>query len=265
MTSSLARFLAAISNPAAVDRPQPLWSWNSDIDEARIDAMLDQFASQGCGGTFNGHAVDGWQPWFDPEMAAAPVGELMRVGGNTITLHAERTHPLHELTPAYLLGGFALHAQSHGFALAAARPLALGWWRDLGRPLACGRLAYAWDLVLAEPAEHLRLRVRLPQWAGDTWRLRLDGGLVAIAAQGESELELPCALLAGQQRLVVEIASGLSGMLGPHHSRGLPGRWTWESAWMPPRAEAPAGESWQVPTCGLTAAPEVWMVAVVQP
>lgn len=38
--------------PPAEFRPMPLWVWNGDVSEARIEAMIDQFAANGIGGVF---------------------------------------------------------------------------------------------------------------------------------------------------------------------------------------------------------------------
>ncbi|MFW5844830.1 MAG: hypothetical protein ACOCXJ_01240 [Planctomycetota bacterium] len=39
-------------DPPADLRPLPLWVWNNDMSEERIDAMLTQLAAAGCGGVF---------------------------------------------------------------------------------------------------------------------------------------------------------------------------------------------------------------------
>lgn len=203
----------------------------------------------------NGRPVDGWQRWFDVDMAAAPVGPLLRHGRNEIVLRAAHPHPLHEIAPAYLLGGFGLLPQAHGFALSPTRDLGLGLWRDLGRPLACGRMAYAWHVLADAPRR--RIRAAIPGWRGATWRLRLDGRDLATAAHGEDVLEAASDIEPGLHRLEVVIASHPAGMLGPHHADGLPGRWTWERSWEAIQPEPPPGEAWRSPACGLTAAPEV--------
>lgn len=203
----------------------------------------------------NGVPVDGWRPWFDHAMAAAPIGPLLQPGANRIELQAGRFCMRHELAPAYLLGPFALRPAACGFAIAPARPLALGTWAELGRPLACGRMDYAWDLDLAASAR--ALRVRLPRWRGATWRARLDGADAGIATHGQDELVLRHDLAAGRHRLVVSLASDIAGMLGPHHGAGLPGRWSWERAWEAAAPATPPGAAWILPATGLLAPPEL--------
>jgi hypothetical protein len=205
--------------------------------------------------TVNGAPVSGWQPWFDPAMGAAPIGTLVRSGRNTVELIADRFCTRHELANLHLLGDFALRPAEHGFAIAPPRPLTLGSWRSLGRPLANGAMTYAWDAVVDAPAA--RLRVRLPAWAGATWRLSLDGAIVARAGHGEDELIADVAVSAGTHHLGITVVSHLAGLLGPHHGEGLPGRWTWERAWEPLRAEAPPGDGWRAPETGLLAPPEI--------
>jgi hypothetical protein len=204
--------------------------------------------------TVNGSAVTGWQPWFDPAMGAAPIGALLRPGRNTVELAADRFCTRHELANVHILGDFALRPQEHGFAIAPARPLALGSWRSLGRPLANGAMTYAWDVTLAAPAS--RLRVHLPAWAGATWRLTVDGTIAARAGHGEDEVTAERALDAGTHRIGITVVSHLAGLLGPHHGEGLPGRWSWERNWEPLRALAPPGAEWRVPETGLLAPPE---------
>lgn len=201
----------------------------------------------------NGAPVEGWTTWFDPEMAAAPVDGLLRHGANEITLVADRFCIHHELAPVYLLGGFALRPNAHGFALAAGRRLGLGTWSHIGRPLAIGCMSYAWLADLAVPAK--RLRVRLPRWHGAVWRLLVDGTAIARAVHGQPELASDCSLAAGRHRIEVVIASHAAGMLGPHVGDGLPGRWTWERDWEAVGDAAPPGSAWRIPDTGLIEPP----------
>lgn len=203
----------------------------------------------------NGTAVDGWTPWFDHAMAAAPVGHLLRTGANRIELTTPRFHMRHELAPAYLLGDFALRPAAHGFAIAPPRPLGVGSWASLGRPLANGTMAHHWDFT--STALTKRLRVRLPRWHGAAWRLHVDGVLLERAVHGESVLQADCDLQPGRHRLTITIVSHPAGMLGPHHGDGLPGRWTWERSWEPATSAAPPGAAWRFPETGLLDAPVV--------
>ncbi len=208
--------------------------------------------------TVNGTAVAGWQPWFDMAMGAAPIGALLLPGRNNVQLAAERFSTRHELANVHLLGDFALRPTEHGFAIAPPLPLTLGSWRSLGRPLANGAMTYSWDVTLAAPTS--RLRVRLPAWAGATWRLTVDGAIVARAGHGEDEVIVANPLTAGAHRIGITVVSHLAGLLGPHHSEGLPGRWTWERSWEPLRALAPPGAEWRAPESGLLATPELAVV-----
>ena len=45
-------WLKHFAAPAADSRPMPLWVWNGAVTEARLTAMLEQFAAQHCGGVF---------------------------------------------------------------------------------------------------------------------------------------------------------------------------------------------------------------------
>jgi hypothetical protein len=203
----------------------------------------------------NGAEVAGWERWFDPAIAAAPVGRLLRPGSNAITLSAARFSTRHELAPAWLLGGFALRPTADGFAIAPPLVLGLGSWRSLGRPLACGTMTYAWEVACPVPLR--RLRLRLPAWAGATWSARLDGALLGRAVHGQDALEAAVALAAGTHRLAIRIAGHPAGLLGPHHAEGLPGRWTWERPWEPLADQRTPGERWRAPAAGLLAPPEV--------
>ncbi len=49
---SLTTFIEKLEQPPNDYRPVVLWSWNGEITESRIDAMLQQFADQGMGGVF---------------------------------------------------------------------------------------------------------------------------------------------------------------------------------------------------------------------
>jgi len=203
----------------------------------------------------NARPVEGWTPWFDRAMAAAPVGGLLHPGFNRIELVADRFHMLHELAPVYLLGDFALRPVDSGFALGPPSPLGLGLWRDLGRPLANGTMSHHWRIRPLAPAR--RLRVYLPRWHGAAWRLHLDGVLIGRSVHGASTLDWDGEVQAGEHLLTVDIVSHPAGMLGPHHQDGLPGRWTWERAGKPPTAVAPPGAAWRTPAVGLLDPPVV--------
>jgi hypothetical protein len=77
------RLTELFADPPTEFRPVPQWSWNGDMTEARITEQLEQFAAQGCGGTFaharQGH-VTGYltERWFD--RWAFGVKEARRLG-----------------------------------------------------------------------------------------------------------------------------------------------------------------------------------------
>lgn len=45
-------FAEAFANPPAAYRPMPFFVWNGEVTEGRIDALMEQYAANGCGGVF---------------------------------------------------------------------------------------------------------------------------------------------------------------------------------------------------------------------
>ena len=198
--------------------------------------------------TVNGQPVpaENFRRWFEDEFGSAPVGHLLRKGRNEIILTAPVMDSLVEIMPIYLRGDFGVWPAKQGFRASDEGTIQLGDWREFGSPFYRGWMRYEFRFDLAETAHELA--IALPDWKGGAMRVALD--------QPESWLpvlhppfvaEFQQAVEAGSHILYVEVASTLYNMIGPHHSEGLSGPWSWQAA---PEVQ-PAGKDYLLKPAGL--------------
>jgi len=191
--------------------------------------------------------------WFDETIRAAPIGAHLRAGENRITLHCQPFHALAEIMPVYLLGDFTLRPFERGFTAVAPRPLNLGDWTEQGRPFDPLGVRYRFRVLLAEPTR--RIRLELPGLAGSLARVTLAGqSLGQIYREPfiiSSDIDLP----RGEHPLDIEVRGNLKNLMGPHHSDGLPGPWSWN---LSPKTQPAGGDYRRCPT-GLIEPPQLYV------
>lgn len=203
---------------------------------------------------FNGEPLDisAEATWFDDAIGRTPIGSMTRVGANTLELEAHPFNVLEEIMPVYVLGNFHLKTAATGFILTTPKNLTYGPWDQQGLPFYPNRMAYTYRFHLDQSAQ--RIGIELPDWAGSSARIRVDGIDLGPIAWPPDRLEMSCPLNTGTHRLEVAVAGNLKNMMGPHFNDGLPGIWTWRSC--PP--VRPPGKEYRFYPTGLNQAPLVW-------
>ena len=189
--------------------------------------------------------------WFDEEITAAAIGDLVQVGENRIQLHCKPFHALAEIMPVYLLGQFALQPTGQGFLATAAKPLDLGDWTQQGRPFDPRGASYDFTFKLESPARQLRLE--LPEVAGSFTIARIDGKAFGQTFREPYTIAAEHHLAPGEHTLSLEVRGNLKNLLGPHFNDGLPGPWSWG---LSPKAQPPGKEYRRYPT-GLMHPPKI--------
>jgi len=190
-------------------------------------------------------SADRFSPWFEPEFGKAIIGEWLRHGKNQIELVAETMTPVVELMPIYLRGEFSVWPDARGFRVSSPRPIERGDWRTSGAPFYRGWMHYHYEFEISEACEVLA--VEMPEWKGGAMCVSLDDANPQDVLYPRKEVVFRTPLAAGRHRLELGLASTLLNMLGPHHSNGLSGPWSWDAA----PAEMPAGKDYLLQAAGV--------------
>ena len=184
--------------------------------------------------------------WFDEEMRAFPVGAAVRSGENTLILCARPFPMLCQIMPVYLSGEFSISPAARGFAIEEDRVLVPGDWTAQGMPFYPGAVRYLYDFQLDGPAEVLRLR--LPSWEGSVVIAHLDGAKAGQIMHPPYECLLRGPLQPGAHTVAVDVLGNMKNMMGSHHLKALPLRWTFEYA----PAHTPPGVDYKLSPTGLS-------------
>ncbi len=192
-------------------------------------------------------AEEAFVQWFDREFARAPVGELVRDGANRLVLQARAMTALVEIMPVYLRGDFHVLPAAAGFRAVAPQPLAEGDLTAAGLPFYRGWVRHHYRFTLDAATEGLALR--LPDFTAAAARVSVDGGASVEVLHPHYVANFPGHFSAGEHSVCIELASSLRNMMGPHHSRGLSGPWSWMAA----PAPQPPGPSYVLDHYGIGA------------
>lgn len=203
----------------------------------------------------NGRALDlgRAEPWFDEEMGKVSISRYVRPGENTLRLTCRPFHLLAETMPVILLGNFALEPAEQGFRIVDAEPLQLGDWTAAGRPFDPFGLRYRFTFMTASPVDGLHIDFGT-EAAASLLECAVDGEPAATSCWPQRPLERRGALAAGPHVLEVVVRGSLQNLLGPHHSDGLPGPWSWRRS---PPDHQPPGRAYRRAASGLMAPPVI--------
>lgn len=202
----------------------------------------------------NGSALDlgKAEPWFDEEMGKLSISRYVRPGENTLRLTCRPFHILAETMPVILLGNFALEPAEQGFRIVDAAPLQLGDWTAAGRPFDPFGLRYRFTFTTASPVDGLHIDFGTGA-AASLLECAVDGEPVATSCFPQEPLERRGALAAGPHALEVVVRGSLRNLLGPHHSDGRPGPWSWRVS----PEHQPPGRAYRRQASGLMAPPVI--------
>ena len=172
-----------------------------------------------CNGKPVSAAKGAW--WLDRAFGTIDIGGLARPGENELVLRASPFTVYHEIEPVYVLGDFALDASSSGFVIAADRPLALGSWKEQGRPFYSQGVSYAETFQVQEPAREYR--VQLKRWYGSVAKVRVNGEPAGIVMSAPWTADVTKWIRPGANLVEVTVVGTLKNTLGPHHGDPAPG------------------------------------------
>ncbi len=196
--------------------------------------------------------VDNAPSWFDEHARALDISTYVQPGENTLTLEARPFNTLCEIMPVYLSGDFALEPAARSFNIIPAKPLSLGDWTQQGLPFYPASVRYRFAFALTEA--HERLRLQLGDWAGSVVGVELDDAEVGAIMHPPYTLNVAHTVPAGKHTLTLNVVGNMRNMMGPHHTEGLPGAWTWEAS---PSAQPP-GVQYHTCSSGLQDTPKLW-------
>jgi len=152
-----------------------------------------------------------------------------------------------EVEPVYVLGDFNLESAGKGFTIAPPAALGLGSWKTQGMPMYGQGVHYVKEFALGEkPA---RLFVKLGKWNGTMAAVTVNGKAAGVIAYDPFELEIAKYLVAGKNKVDVEVIGSLKNLLGPHHGKHQPGLaspWHWRNIY-----SYPAGKDYDTYDYGL--------------
>jgi hypothetical protein len=190
--------------------------------------------------------------WFDPDMAALPVGNVVKRGANVLTLRADAFHPLHMIAPIYVLGDFSVEPVEKGFDIKPKKPIEMNDWTQNGLPFYPAAVRYDFTITLDDDAKHLK--VLADQFEGALTHVKLDGEALGEILHPPFTLEAEGEFKAGEHTLSLDVYGNMKNMMGSHLTVGIWGRWV--ANYYP---EQPAGSEYKFVPTGLMAPPEVYM------
>jgi hypothetical protein len=214
---------------AAVERP---WLYTIELNGRTLDFSTSR-------------------PYFDEQMRMVGIGPHVKADENELRLTARPFNVLCEVVPVWILGEFALSADSPGFVIDPPRALETGDWRLQGMPFYVGAVRYRMPFELERGAA--RLSVKLGGWSGSVARVALDGVRAGAIAWPPFELSVATPVAAGAHELAVDVVGNMKNLMGPHFNDGPPGVWSWRQC---PR-RAPDGTEYRFQSSGMMVVPSV--------
>jgi len=182
--------------------------------------------------TINGKVVkpEPGRWWLDKSFGVLKIGDYVRPGENSLTLSTNKMSIYDEVEPVYVLGDFNLESAAKGWAIAPPAVLGLGSWKTQGMPMYGQGIHYIKEFVLG--ARPTRLLVKLGKWNGTMAAVTVNGKPAGVIAYDPFELDIAKYLVAGKNKVDVEVIGSLKNLLGPHHGKHQPGLaspWHWRN------------------------------------
>jgi hypothetical protein len=169
------------------------------------------------------------------------------MGENSLTLTTDKMSIYDEIEPIYILGNFNLASAAKGWTITAPTSLELGSWKEQGMPMYGQGVHYVKEFQLgARPG---RLSVKLGKWNGTMAAVTVNGRPAGVIAYDPFELDITKWLVAGENKVDVEVIGSLKNLLGPHHGKHAPGLaspWHWRNI-----RSYPAGKDYDTYDYGL--------------
>jgi hypothetical protein len=167
--------------------------------------------------------------WIDHAFAVYSIGDLARMGENTVELRTDRMRIYAEVEPVYVLGNFNLEATSSGWKIVEYTPLGIGNWVEQGHPLYGFEVAYTRDFEADAEGQYV---VRLGQWAGTVAHVKVNGKPAGNIFAPPYTLDISGSVRPGDNSVEVLVVGSLKNTLGPHHGNpdpGLVSPWRWRN------------------------------------
>jgi hypothetical protein len=159
---------------------------------------------------------------FDRAFGVYDIGAAVKSGENILTLAAHPMSVQYEVEPVYIMGDFAVTAQSKGFKLGPGARLALGSWKTQGLPFYADEVAYARNFRFeAKPG---RCLVRLGRWKGTVAEVRVNGKSAGIIGWQPYECDITSLVKPGVNLVEVLVTGSAKNREGPLHSYAKLGR-----------------------------------------
>ncbi|TVQ23814.1 MAG: hypothetical protein EA382_09295 [Spirochaetaceae bacterium] len=199
---------------------------------------------------------DAWQPWRIEDFHRAEIAHLVSAGENVVELTADRFDPLMEISPAMLLGDFAVVPDSRGFTIGAANALEGGDLNAQGMPFYPGDVEYSIDLAAATTAAAGgggptggagTLLAEIP-FAGSYAEVKIAGLEPMVALESPAVLRIPVGLNEAPATMKVRVGASAQNIFGPWHSEGL----ALSSTWAQSPLHQPPGSAYRFVPHGLT-------------
>ncbi|MFQ3671936.1 MAG: hypothetical protein SNJ84_10830, partial [Verrucomicrobiia bacterium] len=132
--------------------------------------------------------------WWDENVRAFPIGQLVHPGENILRLEIKPMHPLAEIMPVYVLGDFALVPVSAGFRLEPSRPLTGKAWAEEGLPFYCRGVTHRYQFTTDRPGREIL--VKPGSWNGSAVSVTVDGHPMLRLSHTGFVVRIPCDLAA---------------------------------------------------------------------
>ncbi|MCC6579615.1 MAG: hypothetical protein IT440_04180, partial [Phycisphaeraceae bacterium] len=188
---------------------------------------------------------DGAPYYIDRAFHPVPIGDLLRLGENTIELLCDfapvgrpsfgladlyENREGTELESIYLIGDFAVDTKisdrparagcvrfAPAFALVREPTTVAGDLSAHGYPFYAGRIALIRTVALRAPDEGERIVLTLPGVNAALAKVRINGRDAGALPWPPYQLDITGHVLDGDNRIAIELTSGLRNLLGPHH------------------------------------------------
>ncbi len=151
--------------------------------------------------------------WIDRDFPVYKIGEFLKQGKNTLSLHASRMNILAEIMPVYILGDFLVKPSKPGFEITGGEIESMGSWREAGLPFYPHKVTYSRSYSIdLQPGAYYK--VMLKEWNGTLSEVLVNGKSAGVIFRNPYELDITDLLTNGSNEIAVKVYGSLKNTFG---------------------------------------------------
>jgi hypothetical protein len=165
--------------------------------------------------------------WRDDRIQATDVGQVLRIGLNTVEFCAAKFCIGKEIDQIYFLGEFCCQAEDQGFSLVpVSESIQFGSWKEQGMPFYDGAIDYNFTLPENDVVGEFRLKAE--DWVGSFIQVRQ--GKDVLAVWKEALYRVMIDTTKGRD-ICLRVVGLPKNLLGPWHDPSHPRKRGWPDMW----------------------------------